>query len=323
MAEPIISARNLTKYYKSPGLSKKAIPALEQINLDIFPGEIIALLGPNGAGKTTFLRILFGLIYPTSGEVLVFSSRPQEKSWKNRAGYVPEHYDPPKFLTGYELLEIGARVNGLSKNDFLSRLEWLEEALNLKDILDLNISQYSRGMLQQLALAGCFIHNPELIVLDEPTANLDALSRKKLQELLWEMAQENKTILISSHILSELEELCNKVILIDKGKIIQQGYIKDLLTSDGGYTICFKGFTTIPQSLNALGNINYDPKLEIAYLETRTEYEKDRAVKILTENEVSIEFIEPKQKTLEEYFLEILEQKELEKYFLKITEEGK
>jgi len=312
----------LVKYYRTARIPSRSILALDHIDLDIFPGEIIALLGPNGAGKTTFLRILFGLIYPTSGEVKVFGSDCQDKSWKNRAGYVPEHYDPPKFLTGYELLEIGARVNGLSKNVFLSRLEWLEESLNLKEILNLNISQYSRGMLQQLALAGCFIHNPELIVLDEPTANLDALSRKKLQELLYQLAQEDKTILISSHILSELEELCNKVILIDKGKIIQQGYIKDLLTSDGGYTICFKGFTSIPQSLKALGDINYDPKLEIAYLETRTEYEKDRAVKILTENNISIEVIEPKQKTLEEYFLEVLEQKELEKYFLKITGEN-
>jgi len=322
MSEPIISARNLVKYYRTARIPSRSILALDHIDLDIFPGEIIALLGPNGAGKTTFLRILFGLIYPTSGEVKVFGTDCQDKSWKNRAGYVPEHYDPPKFLTGYELLEIGARVNGLSKNVFLSRLEWLEESLNLKEILNLNISQYSRGMLQQLALAGCFIHNPELIVLDEPTANLDALSRKKLQKLLYQFAGGNKTILISSHILSELEELCNKVILIDKGKIIQQGYIKDLLTSDGGYTICFKGFTSIPQSLKALGDINYDPKLEIAYLETRTEYEKDRVVKILTDNNISIEVIERKQKTLEEYFLEVLEQKELEKYLLKIIGEN-
>ncbi len=319
MSEIIIEAENLVKTYREGILSRKARPALEGIDIKISAGETVAFLGPNGAGKTTFLKILFGLILPTAGKVKIFNSSPDDISWRPKAGYVPELFSPPRFLTGMELLEISAQANGLEEKQFKQRLDWLMQALELKDILQIKISQYSRGMLQALALANCLLCDPELIVMDEPSANLDVVGRKRLRELLWELAQKGKTILISSHILSEVEELCERVIFIDKGKIIKEGKTKELLQPEGGYTICFKPQGPPPDELKIISEVKEDKELGIAFIETKTEYEKDRVVKILTENNISIEIIEPKQKTLEEYFLELVEQKTLEKYFLELV----
>jgi len=319
MSEIIIEAENLVKTYREGILSRKARPALEGVDIKISAGETVAFLGPNGAGKTTFLKILFGLILPTAGKVKIFNSSPDDISWRPKAGYVPELFSPPRFLTGMELLEISAQANGLEEKQFKQRLDWLMQTLELKDILQIKISQYSRGMLQALALANCLLCDPELIVMDEPSANLDVVGRKRLRELLWELAQKGKTILISSHILSEVEELCERVIFIDKGKIIKEGKTKELLQPEGGYTICFKPQGPPPDELKIISEVKEDKELGIAFIETKTEYEKDRVVKILTENNISIEIIEPKQKTLEEYFLELVEQKTLEKYFLELV----
>jgi ABC-2 type transport system ATP-binding protein len=321
MTQPVIVARELVKYYREQGFFGSRRLALDKVSLEINPGETVALLGPNGAGKTTFLRILFGLILPTDGELKVFDEDCQDANWRKRAGYVPEFYTPPRFLSGRELLEISAKAHGVSRADFEKNIEWLDQAIGLKDILRTRIRNYSRGMLQQLALADCLVHNPELIVLDEPTANLDAISRRKLRELLRELAKMGKTILLSSHILSEIEELCDKVIFIKEGRIIQQGKTKDLLMSEGGYIIRFKTPSVMPEKLAGFGTITSDPELNVSTIETRTEVEKDQAVRILSENYIPIELLELKQKTLEQYFMEIVQEKQLEKYLLEIIKE--
>ena len=313
MAGPIIVAAELVKYYKEYGFSRHRRLALNRLNLEINQGETVALLGPNGAGKTTFLRIIFGLVLPTSGEVKVFDAPCDEVSWKNRAGYVPELFSPPRFLKGRELLELGAKTHGMSQKQFEDRVAWIDQAIGLKELLPMPIRSLSRGMLQQLALAQAMIHDPELLVLDEPTANLDAISRKKLKNLLLAMSSKGKTILISSHILSEVEELCGRVIFLDKGRLVQQGKTKDLVGTDGGYLIRFKTPVTMPEQLKNLGALVPDPEPGITGLETRTEMEKDMAVKVLIEKNISIDSLEQKQKTLEQLFLELLEEKVLEK----------
>jgi ABC-2 type transport system ATP-binding protein len=313
MAEKIIIASELVKYYKEHGFSRQRKLALDKLNLEVNQGDTVALLGPNGAGKTTLLRIIFGLVLPTSGEVKVFGTPCEEVSWKNRAGYVPEFFTPPRFLKGRELLEIVAKTHGLTQKQFEDRLSWVDQAIGLKDILPMPIRSLSRGMLQQLALAQAVMHDPELLVLDEPTANLDAISRKKLKNLILGMSAQGKTILISSHILSEVEELCGRVIFLDKGRVVQQGKTKDLVGTDGGYLIRFKTPVTMPEQLKNLGALVPDPEPGITGLETRTEMEKDLAVKALIEKNISIESLEQCQKTLEQLFLELLEEKILEK----------
>jgi len=158
-------------------------------------------------------------------------------------------------------------------------------------------------------------------VMDEPTANLDAISRKKLKALLHYLARKGKTILLSSHILSEIEELCDKVIFIKEGKIIQQGKTRELLGDEGGYSISFKTPLTMPEQLAQIGTLTSDPESGNSLLKTRTEPDKDLAVRIMAENNIGIESLEPGQKTLEEYFLELVQEKALEKYLLEIIKE--
>lgn len=212
-------------------------------------------------------------------------------------------------------------THGFSQKDFEKNLDWLDQMLGLKEMLRIRIRNYSRGMLQQLALADCLIHDPELIVLDEPTANLDAISRRKLRELLQELAKKGKTILLSSHLLSEIEELCERVIFIKEGRILKQGKTRELLISEGGYLIRFKTPSALPEKLSGLGTFTEDSELGLTTLETRTEFEKDQAVRILSENYIPIDSLELKQKTLEQYFLEIVQEKALEKYLLEIIKE--
>ncbi len=321
MSEPIIVATELVKYYREHAFSRHKKLALDNLTLEIGPGQIVALLGCNGAGKTTFLRILFGLIFPTSGEVKVFGQASDDPSWRKRAGYVSEFYTPPKFLRGFELLKISARMNGKTKKEFLDRLEWLDQALGIKPLLSMRISDYSRGNHQQIAIAQALIHDPNLVVLDEPTANLDAVSRKRLKLLLAELRKNGKTILLSSHILSEVEELCDRVIFLEKGKLIQQGKTKDLLSFEGGYLITFKTPGVIPEELGRLGSVTSDAELGTTLMEARTEGEKDLAVRILAQNGISLECLEPKQKTLEDLFLSLMEEKTLEKYFLELVKD--
>jgi len=318
MAEPIIVTRDLIKYYRLRGFSRKRKLALDHLSLQIDKGDTVALLGPNGAGKTTLLRILFGLVLPTDGEAKVFNTPCDEVSWKNRAGYVPEFFTPPKFLKGRELLEIGGKTHGMTHKQFEERVEWLDKAIGLKDGLDMNIGHCSRGMLQQLALAQAMIHDPELLVMDEPSANLDAISRKKLKKLILELSAKGKTILISSHILSEVEELCTKVIFLDKGKLVQQGKTQDLIGCGGGFIIHFKTPNFLPDQLANLGVLSKSTEPGVTILETRTEMEKDLAVKKLTESNISIDSLDPNQKTLEQLFLELLEEKILEKYLTEL-----
>jgi len=321
MSEPVIVAKELVKYYKERGFFAGRKLALNRFNLEVSKGERVAVLGPNGAGKTTFLRIIFGLIYPSGGEVRVFGKTAEDISWRAWAGYVPEFYSPARFLTAQEILEISARTNGMNKKDFDQALDWLEKKLGIKELLELRVRQFSRGMVQQLALASALIHNPELVVLDEPTANLDALSRRRLKELLKELSGQGKTILLSSHILSEVEELCDKVVIIKNGQVIKRGSTEELLGREEGYLICFKTPSQLPEQLEKFGAISMDAERKITSLSVSDEYKKDLAVKALSENNIPIELLEPKQKTLEEYFLELTQQEALEKYFLEIVKE--
>jgi ABC-2 type transport system ATP-binding protein len=310
---PVIIAQDIFKYYKRYGMISRGKLALNDLTLTINQGESVALLGPNGAGKTTFLRLLFGLIFPTSGSLKVLEFECDDACWKGSAGYVPELFAPPKFLTGLEILRMAAKSRKMSRDEFNRRVDWLDEKIGVKEMLPLKIKEYSRGMLQQFAIAESLVHDPDLIVMDEPTSNLDALHRRKLKELFTELSQKGKTILISSHILSEVEEFCERAIFIDKGKVVQQGKILDLVAGEEGFVITFRTLNTMPEQLPRLGALNSDPALGKTTLEARSETEKDLAVKALTEAYISIDAIEPKHKTLEDVFLNLMQEKVLEK----------
>ena len=225
MVESVIETRYLTKVYKD-------LTALDKLNLEIGRGDIYGFIGPNGAGKTTTIKILSTLLRPTSGQAFVcgFSVNGQAKHIRRKIGYVPDEFGIYEDMTVTEYLEFFAALYEIRGKE---RGRVIRDVLELTDLSykeEAQVDSLSRGMRQRLALARVLLHDPEVLLLDEPASGLDPRARIEIRELLKELRNMGKTILISSHILSELHELCNKVGIIEKGKLLYSGPITDIIS---------------------------------------------------------------------------------------------
>jgi len=225
VSETKIETRYLTKVYRD-------LTALDKLNLTIDKGDIYGFIGPNGAGKTTTIKILATLLRPTSGQAFVcgFSVNGQAKHIRRKIGYVPDEFGIYEDMTVTEYLEFFAALYEIQGKD---RQRVISDVLDLTDLTykeHAQVDSLSRGMRQRLALARVLLHDPEVLLLDEPASGLDPRARIEIRELLKELRSMGKTILISSHILSELHELCNKVGIIEQGKLLYSGEISDIIT---------------------------------------------------------------------------------------------
>jgi len=220
----IIETKGLTKYYKK-------LPAVVNLNLEIDRGDIYGFVGPNGAGKTTTLRILATLLRPTAGEARVcgFSVRGQSREVRRRIGFMPDTFGVYEDMTVSEYLEFFAAAYRLPR---AKRRQVVPEILELTDLdykKDAPVTALSRGMQQRLSLARAVIHDPEVLILDEPASGLDPRARIEIRALLVELSRMGKTILISSHILTELEQICTRIGIIEKGKLIVSESMDDVM----------------------------------------------------------------------------------------------
>jgi len=220
----VIETRYLTKVYKD-------LTALDKLNLTIDQGDIYGFIGPNGAGKTTTIKILSTLLRPTSGQAFVcgYSVNGQAKHIRRKIGYVPDEFGVYEDMTVTEYLEFFAALYEITGQD---RRRVIRDVLELTDLSykeQAQVDSLSRGMRQRLALARVLLHDPEVLLLDEPASGLDPRARIEIRELLKELRNMGKTILISSHILSELKELCTKVGIIEQGQLLFSGPLKDIL----------------------------------------------------------------------------------------------
>jgi ABC-2 type transport system ATP-binding protein len=220
----VIETRYLTKQYKD-------LIALDKLNLTIDRGDIYGFIGPNGAGKTTTIRILATLLRPTSGQAFVcgYSVNGQAKHIRRKIGYVPDEFGIYEDMTVTEYLEFFAALYEINGKE---RQRVIKDVLELTDLAykkDAQVDSLSRGMRQRLALARVLLHDPDVLLLDEPASGLDPRARIEIRELLKELRSMGKTILISSHILSELAELCNKVGIIERGQLLFSGPVEEIL----------------------------------------------------------------------------------------------
>lgn len=217
--KPLISFEHLGKHFGK-------LAALDDISLQLEQGEVFGLLGPNGAGKTTLIRCLLQLLRPSSGSIF-FQERPlKPKDIHQRFGFLPENFFPPQELKAKEFLEIlNSGINSRLKN----RVKDLLELVGLKEHSHKSIKAYSRGMIQRLGLAVCLLNEPEVLILDEPTLGLDPLGQKDILSLLEKFNQDGKTIFFSSHILSQIEKVCNRIGIIHCGRMRFVGRISQLL----------------------------------------------------------------------------------------------
>ena len=224
---PAISVHELAKRYRTTHRSDRA--ALHGLTLDVPPGEIYGFLGPNGAGKTTTIKLLLGLIRPTGGGGTVLGHPLGSVDARRRAGFLPESPYFYEYLRGQELLHYYGSLFGLAERVRRERVEELLRLVGLWDQRRLAVRKYSRGMLQRLGLAQALVNDPDLVILDEPAGGLDPIGRREMRDILLQLRERGKTVFLSSHILAEVETVCDRVAILNRGELVAVGRIGDLL----------------------------------------------------------------------------------------------
>lgn len=221
----MVEARRLTKIYRS---RRRKIRALDEVDLHVQRGETFGLLGPNGAGKTTFVKCLLGLVLPTSGEISLFGRAATDPASRRRVGLAPETPNFPPFLSAPEIMRLHGRLSGLPPGTLEEKSRKLLEEAELADAPN-RIRAFSKGMLRRLALAQSLLGDPKLLVLDEPTADLDPLGRRDVRVKLENLKEKGTTVLLNSHLLSEVERVCDRVAILNQGKVLAVGTLKELI----------------------------------------------------------------------------------------------
>ncbi|MBI4713264.1 MAG: ABC transporter ATP-binding protein [Planctomycetes bacterium] len=223
-----IKTENLTKVYKTT-FSRYQVKAVDNLNLEIYEGEIFGLLGPNGSGKTTTIKILLGLLFPTSGLVRVLGKPPDEVIVKDRIGFLPEESYLYRFLNAEETLDFYGRLFRIPRKERLARIDHLIKLVGLDDARKRPVKEYSKGMARRLGFAQALINDPALIILDEPTSGLDPLVARQVKDIILDLQKQGKTIILSSHLLADAETICNRVAILHQGQLQKMGAVKELL----------------------------------------------------------------------------------------------
>ena len=240
MTETPIQAEGLRKVYRTR-FSSRHITALDGVSLRVEPGQVFGLLGPNGAGKTTTVKILLGLTRPTEGRASLFGLPASNPESRRRVGYLPEGHRFPGYLTARQTLNVFGRMSGMDSAALKKRAPELLERVRLSAWTDVRVKKFSKGMTQRLGLAAALIHDPDVLLLDEPTDGVDPVGRREIRDLLQEEAARGKAILLNSHLLSEIERICDRVAVLRSGKVVAEGRIEDLTASGFRYRLVATG----------------------------------------------------------------------------------
>ena len=237
---PAIEARGLKKVYRSR-FGGKAVEALAGIDLTVQPGEVFGLLGPNGAGKTTTVKVLLGLTHATEGRAALLGVPVSDPESRRRVGYLPEGHRFPGYLTARQTLSIFGRMSGVDRAVLSRRVPELLERVRLSDWADVRVKKFSKGMTQRLGLAAALVHEPDVLLLDEPTDGVDPVGRREIRDLLLEEAGKGRAILLNSHLLSEVELVCGRVAVLRRGSVAAEGRIDDLTAATSRYKLVASG----------------------------------------------------------------------------------
>jgi ABC-2 type transport system ATP-binding protein len=222
-----IEVRGLRKDYRA-GLGGREVKALSGIDFAVQPGELFGLLGPNGAGKTTTVKILLGLTHATAGSAALLGKSVADPESRRRVGYLPEGHRFPGYLTARQTLSIFGRMSGVSSRMLAPRIEDLLGRVKLSDWIDVKVKKFSKGMTQRLGLAAALVHEPEVLLLDEPTDGVDPVGRREIRDLLKAEAAKGCAILLNSHLLSEIELTCDRVAVLRNGRVAAMGTVEEL-----------------------------------------------------------------------------------------------
>ena len=226
--EVVVSVRGLTKVFKDFWNRPKA-RAVDNVDFEVRRGEVFGLLGPNGSGKSTTVKLLLGLLNPTKGHIEVFGHSPRHVQTKSRIGYLPEESYLYRYLNSRETLNFFGNLFQLAKGERHNRTEQLLEMVGLSQVHTRAVGEFSKGMQRRIGLAQALINDPDLVILDEPTAGLDPIGCREVKDLILALARRGKTVILSSHLLSDVEDVCDRVLIYYGGKIQAEGTLKELL----------------------------------------------------------------------------------------------
>lgn len=231
-AEPVIEIRNLTKDYRD-FWGRRKVRAVNSLSLSVNKGEVFGLLGPNGSGKTTTMKLLLGLLFPTEGEIRVLGEQATNVEKNERIGYLPEESYLYRFLNAEETLDFYGRLFNMPKSERRQRSQELIKMVGLEKARRRQLKEYSKGMTRRIGLAQALVNNPELVLLDEPTSGLDPIGRKEMKDLIIRLRDEGKTVVICSHLLPDVQDVCDRIAILYAGELKVLGKFEDLLKSQG------------------------------------------------------------------------------------------
>lgn len=242
-AVPVVQTWNLGKVYRTGFWMNQKIESLKQCSLSIYRGETFGLLGPNGAGKTTLLKTLLGIVRPTSGRATIFNKPIGDRSVKQKIGYLPENAYIYDYLTAWEFLEFTAGLFQIPKPKQRRKIIELLDLVGLAQSTarKKKLKQFSKGMLQRVGMAQALINDPEIVFLDEPMSGLDPMGRYRMREIVLSLKQQGKTIFFNSHVLSDIEQICDRIAFLALGELICQGSLDELLGTNDTYQAVIQG----------------------------------------------------------------------------------
>ncbi len=297
---------------QTAGLSKsyRHFNAVQGLDLEVPAGTVFGFLGPNGAGKTTTINMLLGNIRPTSGSASLLGKQVGDVEVRRRVGFLPEKFQFHDFLTAAEFLRMHGKLYGMSSELLARRVPEVLERVGLADRSRSKIQEFSKGMQQRVGLAQAILHEPDLVILDEPTSALDPIGRRDVRDIVTELRDQGRTVLLNSHLLSEIEMTCDRVAIIKRGKIAAQGSMDELLAFTSSVEV--EAYDLNDTAMAAIRGITSKLTLETVPLTKFTAWVKTEAdipelARVIVQNGAKLVSLIPRKETLEELFVRIIE----------------
>lgn len=304
MAAPVIRVESLIKHY---GM----VEALKGVTFEVHPGEVFGLLGPNGSGKSTLIKILLGIVRKTGGNAELLGQAAGPPKVRKRVGYLPEDHQFPGYHSGFSLLDFYGQLYGMSRVDRRTKIPEVLDIVGIQKRMHSKIKTYSKGMKQRLGIASAILHEPEVIFLDEPTDGVDPVGRREIRELMERLRSEGKTVFVNSHLLGEVELVCDRVAILQRGEMARFGTVADLTRQQGRYVIGLADNAEFPVAeIEKLGlKVDAIEKYHEVILGTDPNA-IDVVLSLLSEKGLRLRHLAEKKQSLEDVFVNMVDQSE-------------
>jgi ABC-2 type transport system ATP-binding protein len=299
LSVPVIETRDLHKYYGH-------IQAMHGVTLSVERGEIFGLLGQNGAGKTTLIKVLLGIAWKTAGDAFLLGEASGSVGVRQRVGYLPEDHRFPDYHSGWSLMNFYGKLMGLGRTQRRRRAAELLELVGLKDRMRSKVRTYSKGMKQRLGVAQAILHDPEVIFLDEPTDGVDPVGRREIRAIMQRLRDKGKTLFLNSHLLGEVELICNRVAIMQRGEIIREGTVEALTRLTGLYVVGLAPGELFPQEEATKHGYQIKPFGELWEIGLADGQTIDPLVRLLHARGLNLRHLVEKRQTLEDQFVEVV-----------------